>query len=118
MYSFRDRGDRPLTLRPEGTAPVMRAYLSTALAREPQPVRLWYSAPMFRYARAQSGRYREHWQFGVESIGSDDPAIDAEVIALQAAWFAELGLPGLELHLNSIGDRACRPAYRERALAT
>ena len=106
-----------LTLRPEGTAPVMRAYLQHGLAREPQPVRLWYSAAMFRYARAQRGRYREHTQFGVESIGSDDPATDAEVIALQAAWFAELGLPDLELHLNSIGDRACRPAYRERLLA-
>ena len=76
----------------------MRAYLEHGLAREPQPVKLWYVAPMFRYARAQRGRYREHWQFGVESLGSDDPAVDAEVIALQAAWFGELGLlDGLEL---------------------
>ena len=116
MYSFRDRGDRELTLRPEGTAPVVRAYLEHGLAREPQPVKLWYVAPMFRYARAQRGRYREHWQFGVESLGSDDPAVDAEVIALQAAWFGELGLlDGLELQLNSIGDPACRPAYRSAA---
>jgi histidyl-tRNA synthetase len=113
MYSFSDRGGRELTLRPEGTAPVVRAYLEGGQAREPQPVKLWYVAPMFRYARAQRGRYREHWQFGVESLGSEDPAVDAEVIALQAAWFAELGLlERLELELNSIGDSACRPAYR------
>jgi histidyl-tRNA synthetase len=113
MYSFADRGGRELTLRPEGTAPVVRAYLENGLAREPQPVKLWYAAPMFRYARAQRGRYREHWQFGVESLGSEDPAVDAEVIALQAAWFGELGLlDSLVLELNSIGDSACRPVYR------
>lgn len=113
MYSFVDRGGRQLTLRPEGTAPVVRAYLEGGQAREPQPVKLWYVAPMFRYARAQRGRYREHWQFGVESLGSEDPAVDAEVIALQAAWYAELGLlDHLVLELNSIGDNACRPAYR------
>jgi histidyl-tRNA synthetase len=113
MYSFADRGGREVTLRPEGTAPVVRAYLEHGQAREPQPVKLWYVAPMFRYARAQRGRYREHWQFGVESLGSEDPAVDAEVIALQAAWYAELGLLGsLVLELNSIGDSACRPAYR------
>jgi histidyl-tRNA synthetase len=111
MYSFVDRGGRQLTLRPEGTAPVVRAYLEGGQAREPQPVKLWYVAPMFRYARAQRGRYREHWQFGVESLGSEDPAVDAEVIALQAAWYAELGLlDHLVLQLNSIGDNACRPA--------
>jgi len=113
MYSFADRGGRELTLRPEGTAPVVRAYLEHGQAREPQPVKLWYVAPMFRYARAQRGRYREHWQFGVESLGSEDPAVDAEVIALQAAWYRELGLlDRLVLELNSIGDSACRPAYR------
>jgi histidyl-tRNA synthetase len=113
MYSFTDRGGRELTLRPEGTAPVVRAYLEGGQAREPQPVKLWYVAPMFRYARAQRGRYREHWQFGVESLGSEDPAVDAEVIALQAAWYRELGLlDSLVLELNSIGDSACRPAYR------
>jgi histidyl-tRNA synthetase len=118
MYSFLDRGERELTLRPEGTAPVVRAYLEHGQAREPQPVKLWYTAPMFRYARAQRGRYREHWQFGVESLGSDDPAVDAEVIALQAAWFGELGLlAGLELQLNSIGDPTCRPAYRSLLVA-
>jgi histidyl-tRNA synthetase len=113
MYSFEDRGERELTLRPEGTAPVVRAYLEHGQAREPQPVKLWYLAPMFRYARAQRGRYREHWQFGVEALGSDDPAVDAEVIALQAAWYDELGLlDGFVLELNSIGDSTCRPAYR------
>ena len=118
MYTFHDRSDRSLTLRPEGTAPVVRAYLEHGLAREPQPVRFWYFAPMYRYAAPQAGRYREHWQFGVEAIGSDDPAVDAEVIAVQAAWYRALGTrPDLELHLNSIGDPACRPAYREALVA-
>jgi histidyl-tRNA synthetase len=117
MYSFHDRSERALTLRPEGTAPVMRAYLQHGLSREPQPVRLWYVAPMYRYAAPQAGRYREHYQFGVEAIGSEDAAVDAEVIALQAAWYRALGLPDLELHLNSIGDPACRPAYREALVA-
>jgi histidyl-tRNA synthetase len=117
MYTFADRSDRSLTLRPEGTAPVVRAYLEHGLAREPQPVRLWYAAPMYRYAAPQKGRYREHWQFGVEAIGSDDAAVDAEVIALQAVWYRTLGLRDLELHLNSIGDPACRPAYREALVA-
>jgi histidyl-tRNA synthetase len=118
MYSFRDKGDRELTLRPEGTAPVVRAYLEHGLAREPQPVKLWYMAPMFRYAKGQRGRYREHWQFGVESLGSEDAAVDAEVIALQAGWYRELGLlDGLDLELNSIGDAACRPAYRAQLVA-
>jgi histidyl-tRNA synthetase len=117
MYSFRDRSDRSLTLRPEGTAPVVRAYLEHGLSREPQPVRLWYVAPMYRYAAPQAGRYREHYQFGVEAIGSDDAAVDAEVIALQAAWYHALGLEDLELHINSIGDPACRPAYRATLVA-
>jgi histidyl-tRNA synthetase len=117
MYTFHDRSDRSLTLRPEGTAPVVRAYLEHGLSREPQPVRLWYVAPMYRYAAPQAGRYREHYQFGVEALGSDDPAVDAEVIALQAAWYRALGLTDLGLHVNSIGDPACRPAYREALVA-
>jgi histidyl-tRNA synthetase len=112
MYSFQDRSERALTLRPEGTAPVVRAYLEHGLSREPQPVRLWYFTPMYRYAAPQAGRYREHYQFGVEAIGSDDAAVDAEVIALQFAWYRTLGLSELELHLNSIGDAVCRPIYR------
>jgi histidyl-tRNA synthetase len=95
----------------------MRLYLERGLAREPLPVKLWYFAPMFRFARAQRGRYREHWQFGVEAVGSDDPAVDAEVIALQASWYRRLGLRDVRLLLNSIGDETCRPAYRARLVA-
>jgi histidyl-tRNA synthetase len=111
MYTFTDRGDRSLTLRPEGTAGVMRAYLEHGLDRVPQPVKVWYCAPNFRYAAPQKGRYREHYQFGVEAIGSADPGVDAEVVALQAAWYGRLGLPPLTLELNSIGDAKCRPRY-------
>ena len=117
MYSFTDRSERELTLRPEGTAPVVRAYLEHGLSREPQPVKLWYFTPMYRYSRGQRGRYREHWQFGVEVLGSDAPAVDAEIIALQAAWYAALGLEGVVLKLNSIGDSTCRPAYRKHLIA-
>jgi histidyl-tRNA synthetase len=117
MYSFRDRGGRELTLRPESTAPVMRAYLEHGMSHLPQPVKLWYVQSHFRYAAVQKGRYREHYQFGAEAIGSDDPAVDAEVIALQHRWYRRLGMPELELELNSIGDERCRPAYLERLTA-
>jgi histidyl-tRNA synthetase len=110
MYSFTDRSGRPLTLRPEGTAGVMRAYLEH-MTRLPQPVKVWYEAPMFRYNAVQKGRYREHYQFGVEAIGSDDPAIDAEQIGLQRRWYRRVGVDGLQLLVNSIGDGRCRPAY-------
>ena len=113
MYTFEDRGERSLTLRPEGTAQVCRAYAEHGLQREPQPVKTWMVAPMFRYAKPQKGRYREFWQLDAEAVGSDDPAIDAELIALQAAWLEALGIK-TTLLLNSIGDRACRPAYLER----
>ncbi|MGZ4383983.1 MAG: histidine--tRNA ligase [Gaiellaceae bacterium] len=113
MYTFEDRGGRSLTLRPEATAGVCRAYVEHGLQREPQPVKTWTVAPMFRYAKPQKGRYREFWQLNVEAIGSDDPAIDAELIALQAAWLGRLGIR-TSLLVNSIGDRACRPAYVER----
>jgi histidyl-tRNA synthetase len=113
MYSFEDRGERSLTLRPEATAQVCRAYVEHGLQREPQPVKTWMVAPMFRYARPQKGRFREFWQLDVEAIGSDDPAVDAELIALQAAWLEALGVKATLL-LNSIGDRSCRPAYLER----
>ena len=112
MYSFTDRSGRPLTLRPEGTAGVMRAYLEH-MTRLPQPVKVWYQVPMFRYAAVQKGRYREHYQFGAEAIGSDDPAVDAELIGLQRRWYEGVGVKGLRLLVNSIGDGNCRPAYLE-----
>jgi histidyl-tRNA synthetase len=113
MYSFEDRSGRALTLRPEGTAGVMRAYLEHGLHRQPQPVKVWYELPMFRYNAVQKGRYREHYQFGAEAIGSEDPALDAELIALQARWYRNVDVTGLTLLLNSIGDETCRPAYLE-----
>jgi len=116
-YTFQDRGGRSLTLRPEGTAPICRAYLEHGLTREPQPQKLYTIAPMWRYDRPQKGRYREHWQLSVEAIGSDDPAIDAEVIQLYVELLRRLGISGYELRLNSIGDQACRPAYVERLSA-
>jgi histidyl-tRNA synthetase len=117
MYSFHDRSDRDLTLRPEGTAGVMRAYLEHGLHHEPQPVKVWYELPMFRYNRVQKGRFREHYQFGAEAIGSDDPGLDAELIALQARWYRNVDVTGLTLLLNSIGDEVCRPAYIELLVA-
>ncbi len=117
MYTFEDRSGRSLTLRPEGTAPVARAYLEHGLHREPQPVKTYYVGPMFRYAAPQKGRYREFWQIGFEAMGSDDPAVDAELIQLfiEIERRAEVGHTRLEL--NSIGDRECRPAYVERLQA-
>ena len=114
MYTFTDRGGRSLTLRPEATAPIARAYIQHGLHREPQPVKLYTIASMYRYAAPQRGRYREHWQLSVEAIGSDDPALDAEVIQLYDELLRTLGASGYRLELNSIGDRNCRPAYVER----
>ncbi len=91
MYTFHDRSDRSLTLRPEGTAGVVRAYIQHGMSRLPQPIKSWYVAPMFRYAAVQRGRFREHYQFGVEVLGSSDPAVDAEVIGLQHAWYQRVG---------------------------
>jgi histidyl-tRNA synthetase len=117
MYTFSDRGDRSLTLRPEGTAPIARAYLEHGLHREGQPVKLYTIAPMFRYAAPQRGRYREHWQLSVEAIGSADPAIDAELIQLYDELLTRLGVTNYRLLLNSIGDENCRPRYLERLTA-
>jgi histidyl-tRNA synthetase len=114
MYTFTDRGERSLTLRPEGTAPICRAYVEHGMYREPQPVKLYTIAPMYRYAAPQKGRFREHWQLSVEAIGSGDPAIDAEVIQLYRMLLANLDVTTFELKLNSIGDAECRPAYLER----
>ena len=111
MYTFTDRSDRSLTLRPEGTAPICRAYVEHGMHREPQPVKLFTIAPMYRYAAPGRGRYREHWQASVEAIGSDDPAIDAELIQLYETLLRRLGVTQYHLELNSIGCRECRPAY-------
>ncbi len=114
MYTFTDRGDRSLTLRPEGTAPICRAYVEHGMHREPQPVKLYTIAPMYRYAAPQKGRYREHWQLSVEALGSEDAAVDAEVIQLYTEVLRRLGVTEWELQLNSIGDSECRPAYIEK----
>jgi histidyl-tRNA synthetase len=114
MYTFEDRGGRSLTLRPEGTAPIARAYLEHGLHREGQPAKLYTIATMYRHEAPQRGRFREHWQLSIEAIGSDDPAIDAEIIQLYGELLARLGVTNYELQLNSIGDPNCRPAYLER----
>jgi histidyl-tRNA synthetase len=113
-YTFTDRGGRSLTMRPEATAPICRAYLEHGLHREPQPQKLYTIGPMWRYDRPQRGRYREHWQLSVEAIGTDDPAIDAEVIQLYDELLRRIGVTNYTLELNSIGDRNCRPAYIAR----
>lgn len=113
MYTFADRGDRSVTLRPEGTAGVMRAVIEHGLDRGQLPVKLSYAGPFFRYERPQAGRYRQLQQVGVEAIGVDDPALDAEVIAIADAGFRSLGLDGFRLEITSLGDYTCRPQYRE-----
>jgi histidyl-tRNA synthetase len=113
MYTFADRGERSVTLRPEGTAGVMRAVIEHGVDRGPLPAKLCYSGPFFRYERPQAGRYRQLQQVGVEAIGVDDPALDAEVIAIADAGFRSLGLDGFRLEITSLGDDTCRPQYRE-----
>jgi histidyl-tRNA synthetase len=114
MYTFSDRSDRSLTLRPEGTAPVCRAYLEHGMQKLPQPVKLWYTGPMFRYEAPQAGRFRQHSQLGAEVIGSEDPAVDAELIDLLDQLDDELELPEVRLYLTSIGDPATRASYAEQ----
>ncbi len=116
-YTFQDRGGRSLTMRPEATAPICRAYLEHGLQREPQPQKLYTIGPMWRYDRPQRGRYREHWHLSVEAIGTDDPAIDAEVIQLYDELLRRVGVSDYTLELNSIGDANCRPAYIKRLAA-
>jgi histidyl-tRNA synthetase len=113
MYTFADRGGRSVTLRPEGTAGVMRAVIEHGLDRGPLPIKLVYAGAFFRYERPQAGRYRQLQQVGIEAIGSDDPALDAEVIAVADEGFREVGLSGFRLDLTSLGDSVCRPVYRE-----
>lgn len=114
MYTFTDRGDRSVTLRPEGTASAVRAYLEDKLYAGPQPVKLFYIGPMFRYDRPQAGRLRQFHQFGVEVFGSNDPAVDAEVMAMAMDFYGRLGLKNLELHVNSVGCPNCRPVLRQK----
>jgi histidyl-tRNA synthetase len=114
MYTFEDRGDRSLTLRPEGTASTVRSYVEHKMfGNATQPVKLYYMGPMFRYERPQAGRYRQFVQFGVEALGSFDPAIDAEVISLAVSIYKSLGLSKLKLVINSLGDKESRNAHRE-----
>ncbi|SFC77752.1 histidyl-tRNA synthetase [Nocardioides terrae] len=117
MYTFTDRGGRSLTLRPEGTAGVMRSVIEHSLDRGQLPVKLWYAGPFFRAERPQHGRYRQLQQFGVEAIGSEDPALDAEVIAIADNGYRALGLTGYRLEITSLGCADCRPAYREKLVA-
>ncbi len=111
MYTFTDLGGGQMTLRPEGTAPVCRAYIERGMASLPQPVKLYYLAPIFRYERPQAGRFRQHHQFGFEAIGEAGASLDAEVIEMAWRFFVALGLKDLRLHINSIGCPGCRPAY-------
>jgi histidyl-tRNA synthetase len=111
MYDFEDKGGRKIALRPEGTAPVVRAFVQHRPTSVPWKV--WYSAPMFRYERPQAGRYRQHQQLGLEALGSDDADLDVEVIALQAGFYAALGLQRVLLIINSLGDENCKPQYLE-----
>ncbi len=111
MFTFNDKANRSITLRPEGTASVVRAVLQNRLLEGSSVVKLYYNGRMYRYERPQAGRYREHWQVGVEVFGAAQPAVDAEVIALAHQFYSTLGFKDLMLHLNTIGDRACRPKY-------
>lgn len=111
MYTFIDKGGRSITLKPEGTAPVVRAFIENNIYAEQQPSKFYYIIPAFRYERPQSGRLREFHQFGIESFGSSDPAIDAEVISLAVNFFSRLGINDLKLHINSVGCPECRRTY-------
>lgn len=114
MYTFKDKGDRSLTLRPEGTAAVVRSYIENKMnGNANQPVKLYYNGPMFRYERKQKGRYRQFVQFGVEAIGSENPAIDAEVIHMVYSIYKAFGLKHVKIVLNSIGDMESREEYKQ-----
>ena len=113
MYTFEDKGGRSITLKPEGTAPAVRAFIESSLYSEAQPTKLFYFTPVFRYENVQKGRFREHHQFGIEVFGAPAPSLDAEVISLAMRSVRELGLKNLELHINSIGCPECRKKYNE-----
>ncbi len=111
MYSFNDRSDRSLTLRPEGTAGIVRAFIENSFDREGLPSKIWYRGPMFRYERPQTGRYRQFHQIGIEAIGAKAPVIDLEIIKLGVNFINKLGLKDLKLHINTLGNKASREAY-------
>ena len=113
MYSFDDGGGRSVTLRPEGTAPVCRAYVEHGMHKRPQPVKLWYLSSFFRHEAPQAGRHRQFWQVGAEAIGSDDPAVDAESILLLADLLEAVGVRGVRLRIGSLGTPATRAEYRD-----
>jgi len=113
MFSFIDKGGSNVTLRPEGTAPAVRAYIIHGMLNLPQPVKLYYIGPMFRHERPQHGRYRQHYQFGVEVFGDDNPVLDAEIIMLAHLFYKEIGVKSV-VRINSLGCNDCRPAYREQ----
>lgn len=115
MYTFTDKSDRSITLKPEGTAGVVRAFIESGLAGQAQPTKMYYvTSPVFRYERPQSGRLREHHQFGIEVFGAPDASVDSEVINVALTLFAELGVGSLTLNINSIGCEKCRPGYHEK----
>lgn len=116
MYTFKDKGDRSMTLRPENTAGVVRSYVENKLYGDPDVTKLYYIGPMFRYERPQAGRYRQFHQFGVEAFGAADPSLDAEIIALGYEFMKEVGLTGVRVEINSVGNVPSRTAYRERLL--
>lgn len=111
MYSFQDKGGRNITLKPEGTSPTVRAFIENKLYADPQPTKLYYMTPAFRYERPQAGRLRIHHQFGIEVFGSQHPSVDAEVISVAMALYDKLGIKNLELHINSVGCPKCRKEY-------
>lgn len=117
MFSFADQGGREMTLRPEGTAPICRAYVEHGMQTLPQPVKLWYLGPFFRHERPQAGRFRQFWQVGVEAIGSDSPLVDAEIVILLSELLSEIGVEGVELRLSSLGSPISRGEYREELAA-
>jgi histidyl-tRNA synthetase len=117
MYTFEDKGGRSITLRPEGTAPVVRCYVENHLYNMPPPQKFYYSGPMFRYERPQSGRFRQFYQVGAECFGSPHPATDAEMLSMLRRFLAGVGLPNLKFQVNSIGCETCRPAFREALVA-
>ncbi len=113
MYALKTKGGDHLSLRPEGTAPIVRAYIEHGMMNRPQPVRLYYFGPFFRYERPQSGRYRQFWQFGLEVFGEDTPIADAQLIQIFYGILTDLKIEKISIEINSIGDKECRPAYRK-----